>query len=156
MTKQIILSGVAAGALLVSATGCVSSRSGQTFSRGEALSAQTVQEGQIIELQEGKIEGTDGIVGGIAGGALGAVTGRAIGAGTGRDIATVAGGLIGAAAGALAEEQLTKSSAYMITVKLDDGQVKNIVQEKDVGLAVGQRVRVLSSREGRDRVVPMR
>ena len=133
-------------------TGCPSANSGVVFSRNEALHAQNVLLGTVVDVRAGKIEGTKSAAGALAGGALGAVTGNLIGGGRGNTIATVAGGVVGAAAGAGVEEKLTQKNGLQITVKLDNGQTVVIVQEADVQFVAGQRVRVLSRPGGRDRV----
>lgn len=136
-------------------TGCPSANTGAVFSRSEALQAQTVLLGTVIDVRAGKIEGTKSAVGAIAGGALGAVTGNLFGGGRGNTIATVAGGVVGAGAGAAVEEKLTQKNGLQITVQLDYGQTVVIVQEADVQFFAGQRVRVLTRPGGRDRVQPL-
>lgn len=140
--------------LLGGVTGCYSSRSGTTFSRDEALHGMQVYEGTIESVQAGRIEGTQTPIGAIAGGVLGGVAGSSVGGGSGKDIAVVAGALGGAALGALAEEGFTSKKAISVTVKYDDGRQEAIVQEDDMVLQPGQRVRVLVSSDGRKRVQP--
>ncbi|WP_230368867.1 outer membrane lipoprotein [Paludibacterium denitrificans] len=67
-------------------------------------------------------------------------------------------GVIGAIAGGLgtqaAQRSLGTKNAIEVTVKLDDSKrLISIVQEADVPLVAGQRVRVLTG-GGNDRVVP--
>ena len=62
-------------------TGCPSANSGVVFSRNEALHAQNVLLGTVVDVRAGKIEGTKSAAGALAGGALGAVTGNLIGGG---------------------------------------------------------------------------
>jgi outer membrane lipoprotein SlyB len=47
---------------------------------------------------------------------------------------------------------MTKFNGLEITVKLDNGDVLAVVQENDVLFAVGDRVRVLTGRDGTTRV----
>ncbi len=145
-----ICSVITVAALAVS--GCVSSQSGTTFSRSEAITAQRTYWGEIISVSEGKIEGTKSGLGAVAGGVLGGVSGRAVGGGSGKNIATVGLALAGAAAGAMAEDAITSQRAYSLSVKLDDGRVFTIVQNANTAFVVGQRVKVLESNEGRMRV----
>lgn len=142
-------------ALSLAGAGCVSGRSGASFSRDEALRPQRTYQGTIENVTAGRLEGTQSPIGAIAGGVLGGVAGHSVGGGSGKDIATVGGAIAGAAAGAIAEERLTAKQALSITVKLDDGRLLTVVQEADTPFQVGQRVRVLETDAGRMRVQPL-
>ena len=73
---------IAAVATTVS-TGCVESQSGNVFSRDEARQAAEVYEGTVVDVREGKIEGSQSGVGAIGGGAMGGAVGSTIGGGSG-------------------------------------------------------------------------
>jgi outer membrane lipoprotein SlyB len=90
-----------------------------------------------------KIEGTDSMVGAIAGGAIGGVAGHSVGEGNGKDVATVVGVIAGALAGKAAEEELTKEDGVEITVKLDSGELVAVVQEATEEFHPGEKVRLL-------------
>lgn len=135
-------------------SGCVSSRSGQVYSRDQARSAVEVHYGVVEDVQEVIIEGTQSALGAIAGGVAGAVVGSTIGGGRGTRLATTAGALGGAGVGAVAEEKLTRKKALEIQVKLDEGRTMVIVQEADRLFQVGDRVRVLLGSDGVYRVRP--
>ncbi|HEX5125111.1 MAG TPA: glycine zipper 2TM domain-containing protein [Rhodocyclaceae bacterium] len=124
--------------------GCVSSQSGDTYSRDEAMRTQTFREGQLIGVKKVRIEGTKSPVGLGAGAVVGGVAGSTVGEGKGALIGAVVGAVAGGLAGAAAEEGLTREDAYELTIKLDNGENFVVVQAigKDT-FAVGDRVRVL-------------
>lgn len=139
-------------ALVLAAGGCASSRSGQVYSRDQALRAQQVRMGTVEAINHVQIEGTKSGTGTLSGAALGGVMGASIGRGYGSAIAAVAGAIAGGLAGSAAEEALTKRPGLEITVKLDGGKTIAVVQEADESFKVGDRVRVLTSSDGTTRV----
>ena len=148
ITKGIIY--VALAALV--AAGCATSRSGQVYSRDEARRVQTIETGTVESVKQVLIEGTKTPIGAAAGGVVGGVAGHSVGGGSGKTIATVVGALAGAAAGALAEEGITRKQGLEIVVKKDNGSTIVVVQEADMELAPGDRVRIIYSSEGNTRV----
>ena len=133
-------------------TGCVSSRSGQVYSRDHARQAQNVENGTVESVKEVVIEGTKTPIGTAAGGVAGGVLGSTVGGGSGRKIATVIGALAGAAAGTMAEEGITRKPGLEIIVKKDNGQTIVVVQEADVIISAGDRVRIITAADGTTRV----
>lgn len=132
--------------------GCASSRSGRVYSRDEARESLSVFYGTVLEVSPAVIEGTKSPIGPLVGGVTGAVVGSTIGEGSGKDIATVVGGLVGGLAGAAIEEGATRKDALEIVVELDNGQIMAVVQERDDEYRVGDRVRIVKSRNGTSRV----
>ena len=132
--------------------GCASSRSSQVYSRDHARRAQAVELGTVESVKEVLIEGTKTPVGTAAGGVAGGVLGSQVGSGSGRTVATVLGALAGAAAGTAAEEEITKKQGLEIVVKKDNGQVIVVVQEADVLILPGDRVRIITADDGTTRV----
>lgn len=61
--------------------GCTSNLTGDSYSRDEARTVQTVRMGTIESLRPVKIEGTKTPIGGVAGAVVGGVGGSAIGGG---------------------------------------------------------------------------
>jgi outer membrane lipoprotein SlyB len=123
------------------------SMTGNTYSRSEAGQAQSVEKGRITEIRPVKIEGgnTAGtIVGGLAGGALGSNLG---GGRTANTAGAIGGALVGGALGSHAQQSMQSRNGIEITVKLDNGGSKAVVQEVSPSeqFQVGDRVRVLSS-----------
>ncbi|MBU1195632.1 MAG: glycine zipper 2TM domain-containing protein [Proteobacteria bacterium] len=133
-------------------SGCASSRSGQVYSRDEARQVQTVETGIVESVKQVLIEGTKTPVGTAAGGVAGGVLGSTVGSGSGRTLATVFGALAGAAAGTVAEEGITRKQGLEIVVKKDDGQTIVVVQEADMVINPGDRVRIITSSQGATRV----
>ena len=131
---------------------CASSRSGKVYSRDTARQVHTVKLGTVEVVRNVQIEGTKTPAGTIAGAAVGGVLGNAVGSGSGRTIATVVGALAGSMAGAAAEEGITKKDALEITVRMDSGETIVVVQEADMEVMAGDRVRVLAGPDGSMRV----
>jgi outer membrane lipoprotein SlyB len=151
------ISVIAAAAVLTAVTallagGCVSSRSGEVYSRDHARQAQTVMMGTVESVKHVTIEGTKTPVGTAAGGVAGGVLGSTVGSGSGRTVATVVGALAGAAAGTAAEEGLTRKPGLEIVVTKDTGTTIVVVQEADVELFPGDRVRIITAADGTTRV----
>ncbi|MCG8567735.1 MAG: glycine zipper 2TM domain-containing protein [Desulfobacterales bacterium] len=138
--------------LLLMLTSCISSRSGQVYSRDQARVAQTVVNGTVESVRTVTIEGTQTPVGTVAGGVLGGVLGSTIGDGSGQAVATVAGALAGAVAGSAAEEKFTQKQGLEIVVQKDNGGSVLVVQEADIPFAPGDRVRVITGPDGTTRV----
>ena len=123
------------------------SLTGDTYSRGEAGRAQSVQTGRITSIRDVKIEGGNDagtLVGGLAGGLLGSN----IGGGRASNTAGAIGGaLAGGALGSHAGQAMGSRNGIEITVRLDEGQgSRSVVQEVSrEQFSIGDRVRVLSN-----------
>lgn len=137
---------------VLTAAGCASSRSGQVYSRDHARQAQSVESGTVESVKSVLIEGTKTPVGAAAGGVAGGVIGSTVGGGSGRTVATVVGALAGAAAGAAAEEGITQRNGLEIIVRKDNGQTVVIVQEADIEIYPGDRIRIITAGDGTTRV----
>jgi outer membrane lipoprotein SlyB len=124
--------------------GCPSSRSGSVYSRDEAQREQVVRMGVVEGVRSVTIEGTKSPVGTVAGGAVGGIAGSSVGHGTGSAVAAVVGAVAGGLAGAAAEEALTRKEGVEVTVRLDNGELRAIVQEADEVFKPGERVRLVS------------
>lgn len=144
MKKLLILS---AAAPLLFASCAQNSMTGDTYTRGEAGRAQSVNSGQITSVRNVKIEGGNkagAILGGIAGGFLG----NEIGSGsTANTAGAIGGAAAGAALGSHLEQSIGSRHGIEIDVKLDNGRSVSIVQEANPreSFNVGDRVRVLSN-----------
>ncbi len=138
--------------LAVLVTGCASSRSSEVYSRDEARQAQTVETGTVESVKEVTIEGTKTPIGPAAGGVVGGVLGSTVGSGSGKTVATVVGALAGAALGTVAEEGITRKPGLEIVVKKDDGSTIVVVQEADVIINAGDRVRIITAQGGTTRI----
>lgn len=136
---------IAAAGILLALTGCMSSNSGDVYSRDEARKTQTVRLGVVESVRNVKLEGTKTPIGGGAGAVVGGIAGSSVGGGKGQAIATVIGALVGGLAGAAAEEGVTRKDGLEITVKLENGTMLAIVQEADVQFSPGDKVRLVES-----------
>ena len=136
---------VAAIALTATLAGCATSKSGDVYSRDEALREQTVRLATVESVRPVSIQGTRSGIGAAAGGVAGGVAGSGVGHGKGATIAGVLGAVGGGVAGQALEEGATRRSGVEITVRLQNGELRAIVQEEADKFAPGQRVRLLTS-----------
>ncbi len=125
--------------------GCASRESGSVYGRHETGREQTVRMGTVEAVREVSIQGSRTPVGPIAGGVVGGIAGSTIGGGRTGAIGTVLGGVAGGVAGGAIEEGATRKKGLEITVKLDSGDLRAIVQEADEDFKPGERVRLVSS-----------
>ena len=135
----------AAAAALLLAPGCASDLSGSTYSRDGARAQQAVYHGTLTRVEQVKIEGTEGTLGGIGGAVAGAAIGSTMGGGRGHTVGGALGGIAGALAGAAIEKSATgTNNGLELTVKLADGSERIVVQTagKD-SFYVGQAVRLI-------------
>ena len=138
--------------IFIGLSGCATSRSGNVYSRDQARRVQTVENATVESVKDVIIEGTKTPVGTAVGGVAGGVIGSTVGSGSGRTVATVIGAIAGAAAGTMAEEGLTTKPGLEIVVTKDSGETIVIVQEADVEIYPGDRVRIIRSPDGTVRV----
>jgi len=133
-------------AALLALGGCASSLTGDTYSRDEARTVQTVRMGIIESLRPVKIEGTKTPIGAGAGAVIGGIGGSTVGGGRGSAVAAVIGAVAGGLLGAAAEEGITRTQGVEITVREDDGTLRAYVQEVEPNqiFRVGERVRIMT------------
>jgi outer membrane lipoprotein SlyB len=136
---------LAALTALVLLAGCASSNRGDVYSRGEARKEQTVRLATVESVRPVQIEGTRTPIGTVAGGAIGGIAGSGVGHGRGSSAAAVLGAVGGGLAGAAIEEGVTRKQGVEITVRLENGELRAIVQEETDKFVAGQKVRLLSS-----------
>ena len=89
-------------------------------------------------------EGTG--LGAIAGGVVGGLLGHQVGGGTGKDIATIAGAVGGGYAGHQIEKKVKTTKHYEITVRMDDGSHRTMVQETEPAFVIGEKVKIVDGR----------
>ncbi|MGQ5521950.1 hypothetical protein ACUHMQ_01675 [Chitinimonas sp. PSY-7] len=147
-----LLSAVGMG-LIALLSGCASDRSANVYTPSEAMSESRVRTGVIESVRPVKIQ-SDSDLGKIMGAVIGGVAaGGNIGKGKGSIVSGTIGAAVGGGAGNAIGKQANSKDALEIVLQMDSGEVISIVQEADVPLAVGQKVRVIS--QGRtSRVVP--
>jgi len=140
-------------ALAATLAGCITHESGNVYSKHEAGREQTVRMATVDSVRKVTLEGSQSGVGAATGGVVGGVAGSQVGHGAGSSVAAVLAGVAGGVAGNALEHKATSKDALEITVRLDSGEMRAIVQEADQQFAPGQRVRLLSS-GGVTRVTP--
>jgi len=152
MRNAIFIASFTAMAL---ATGCTSNLTGDSYSRDEARTVQTVRYGTIESLRPVKLEGTKTPIGTGAGAVVGGIAGSGVGGGRGSAVAAVIGAVAGGMLGAAAEEGITRAQGVEITVREDDGNMRAYVQEVEPNqvFRVGQRVRIMTV-NGTSRIAP--
>ena len=150
MGKGMLVVSVTAAVLLC---GCVSQKTGDVYTRDEALREQSVRRATVESVRPVKIEGTRSGVGAVAGGAVGGIAGSTVGTGKTSNVAAVAGALGGGLAGQALEEGVTRKNGVEITVRLDNGEMRAIVQDDSDKFFTGQKVRLLTH-NGITRVSP--
>ena len=145
MTNKIKQAGLAV-LVAVSLIGCTSDLTGTTYSRNEAKQMQVVRFGTVAEARLVKLEGTEGQVGTLAGGATGAVLGSQVGGRNEGIIGGIAGAVAGGVLGKMAEKKLTTKQGVEITVRFEDGSYVSVVQQHDPAATfnAGDRVKVLT------------
>ena len=141
-TKTVVVVLIAAAAAL---QGCATSKSGSVYSRGETQTEMSVRMGVVESVRSVTIEGTKTAIGPAAGAVVGGIAGSTIGSGRGSAAAAVAGAVVGGIAGAAAEEGLTRRAGVELTVRLDNGDLRAVVQEADEVFKPGERVRFVST-----------
>jgi outer membrane lipoprotein SlyB len=139
--KTVVLVAFCAAVL----SGCATSRSGDVYSRQEALREQTVRLATVESVRPVTIQGTRSGIGAAAGGIAGGVAGSGVGSGRGSAIAGVLGAVGGGVAGQAIEEGTTRKPGVEITVRLENGELRAIVQEETDKFVAGQKVRLISS-----------
>ncbi|HEX8541548.1 MAG TPA: glycine zipper 2TM domain-containing protein [Pseudomonas sp.] len=145
MRKSVLLA-ASFTAMALTLGGCTSNLTGDSYSRDEARTVQTVRLGTIESLRPVKIEGTKTPIGAGAGAIVGGVGGSAIGGGRGSVVAAVIGAVAGGLLGSATEEGLTRTQGVEITVREDDGSMRAYVQQVQENeiFRVGERVRIMS------------
>jgi len=147
-SRTIAAIALSATALL---TGCASTSSDPyargTHSDGTYDSTASMGYGTIDNIQVVRASaGTSG-TGAVVGGIVGALVGNQVGSGSGRTAATVAGAVGGAAIGNSVEKNRTGDrDMYQISIRLDNGDYRTVVQDSVYDLRVGNRVRVVDGR----------
>jgi outer membrane lipoprotein SlyB len=135
--------------------GCATSDSAAVYSKSQMRQAQNVELGTVVSVQNVKTEGENNELLTLGGAALGGLAGSKVGQGNGAIAGAIVGALAGGFGTSAAQRGVGTKPALEVTVKLDrTGNMLSIVQEADIPLAAGQRVRVLTG-GGNDRVVPM-
>ncbi|HBT89592.1 MULTISPECIES: glycine zipper 2TM domain-containing protein [Desulfobacter] len=139
-------------AAMLTMAGCASSSS-NVYTYEQTMQAQTVETGTVESVKSVIIQASNPpVAGGAIGGVTGGVIGSSVGQGHGRGVATIVGALAGAAIGAAIEHEAGTKNGLEIVVNLDRDRTIVVVQEADVPIFPGDRVRVLTAPDGTTRI----
>lgn len=136
----------AAAAFTLALGGCATQqRSASVYKAGEAQREQAVRMATVEGVREVTLDRGQTGVGSGAGAVIGGVAGSTVGGGRGSVVGAVAGAVMGGVIGQAVENNASKVAALEITVRLDNGDLRAIVQEFDgQQFKPGDRVRLLS------------
>ncbi|SCK17226.1 glycine zipper 2TM domain-containing protein [Vogesella sp. LIG4] len=140
-------------ALLAGCTSMYGSDSAAVYSQSDMRQIHDVEYGKVLDVKSVRMEGSKNDLLTLGGTALGGIAGSSVGQGKG----SAAGAIVGAMIGGVAAEGMQRGSskaAYELTIQTDKGRTISIVQEADVPISAGQRVKILSG-NGTARVLPM-
>lgn len=141
-------------ALTLVLAGCAGSYGSGSVSPASVGQSTTIREGTVTAVREVTIRPDNSIVGAATGAVLGGLAGSQIGGG---DTAQTAGGIGGAVLGGVAGNEAGKAlntrPGYAYTVRLESGEVREIIQGANEYLAPGTPVNVVYREDG-VRVVP--
>lgn len=84
-------------------------------------------------------------VGAVAGGLTGALLGSQLGNGGGRTVTTIAGGAGGAYLGNKIEQNTSRTTAYKIVVRMEDGSQRTIYQAEPPNVVIGGPVQIVGN-----------
>lgn len=137
--------GLAAAALL--SAGCATQqRSASVYKAGEAQREQVIRLATVESVREVQIDRGQTGVGTGAGAVIGGVAGSTVGQGRGSIVGAVAGAVVGGIVGQAIENSSSLKPALEITVKLENGELRAVVQEVDnQQFQPGDKVRLVTS-----------
>jgi outer membrane lipoprotein SlyB len=132
-------------ALAATLAACGTRQTGDVYNQGEAGREQTVRFATVESVRTVAVAGSRSGAGTVAGGVIGGIAGSEVGHGKGSAVGAVLGGVGGMVAGEALEEGATRKDGQEITVRLDSGELRAIVQQGGELFKSGERVRLLSS-----------
>ena len=149
--KRILLIGTALVASVLA--GCATpGLGGGNYTRAQARGEQSVRLGVVEIVRDVVIDARDTGTGTLAGAALGGIAGSTLGGGHNANAAgAIAGAVVGGIIGSNVEKNANDRRGVEVTVRLENGKLIAVTQEKDEEFRVGDRVRILSG-QGATRV----
>ena len=149
-SKRLLVSSSLALAVI---TGCAQPGLGSgNYTRGQVRGEQAVRFGSVESVRDVVIDARDTGTGTLAGAAIGGVAGSTVGGGSRANaVGAIAGAVVGGIIGNAVEKNSNDRKGVEVTVRLENGNVIAVTQEKDEDLRVGDRVRILSG-QGTTRV----
>lgn len=151
MSKAIIKRWASCGVVLMLALGglsaCVSTHtSGNVYRPHQAQNEMSVRYAVVETVREITIDGGRSGVGTMTGAALGGLAGSSLGGGRGSTATGIVGAVVGGIIGNNVESNANLRKGFEITVRLENGELRAIVQDADEAFRPGERVRLLSDR----------
>ena len=143
MKRSLLVAALALTSLGMSACQATNT-SANVYRADQAQREQIVRMATVESVKDVLIEQRDSGIGALSGAALGGVAGSAVGQGRGSAVAAIAGALAGGLIGNAVEGEVGKRRGLEITVRLDNGELRAIVQEADQQFVPGERVRLLT------------
>jgi len=149
-----ILGFIAASAF---AAGCASSPSANSYPRAQTRTSFDVRYGEVVSVRTVEIEGEASGIGQLGGAWVGYAIGRGNGSifSSSRGLETAVGGVAGMIAGQAIERRVTAEEGIEVIVLLSTNETIAVVQAADIEFTPGDRVQVLSGRDGSTRVQPL-
>jgi outer membrane lipoprotein SlyB len=108
----------------------------------KAVAAPCMDCGRVTNVNVVEKKGEGSALGVIGGGLAGALLGNQVGGGTGKTLATIAGAAGGAYAGNKVEANMKSAKAWVVRVRMDNGDERSVEMDRDPGLINGDLVRV--------------
>ncbi len=111
----------------------------------QAMNQMPVQYATVLQINPVTVQGTGQATGGATGMLLGGIAGSALGNGRGSAVLAIVGAIAGSIAGSHVGQSVTNRTGEQIVYRLDNGQVRALVQGVDAGdpLTPGCRVMVV-------------
>lgn len=151
--SRALFAGVFA-ALTMTLAGCAGSYGAGSVSPASVGQSTTIRAGTITAVREVTIRPDNSIVGAATGAVLGGLAGSQIGSGDAAETAGAVGGaVLGGIAGNEAGKALNTRPGYAYTVRLDSGEIREIIQGADIYMEPGTLVDVVYREDG-VRVLP--
>jgi len=127
----------------------------EKYTESEANKSMHVSHATVLDVQPVTIDSEGNLVGKVGGAAIGGIAAHSIGGGSGSDVASVVGAIAGGMIGNKVEAMYNKANGVQITVELENGTVKAIVQEVNENsiFRKGDHVKLFQTSSGKTRVI---
>ena len=134
-------------------TGCATpGLGGGNYDRMQVLGEQSVRLGLVENVRDVVIDARDTGTGTFAGATIGGIAGSTLGGSYNANaVGAIAGAVLGGILGSSIEKNANDRRGVEVTVRLENGKLIAITQEKDEEFRVGDKVRILSG-QGATRV----
>lgn len=125
--------------------GCASHGPAAPTSSAASRSVGMVQSGQVTDVRDVVVDGGQASgVGGFLGSIAGAILGSQIGSGWGSTAASIGGSIAGGAAGNAVERNGNQRRSTQLTVRLDNGEHRQLAVGPGQNFQVGEQVRIVT------------